>query len=163
MALTIRIEKKETEWETLYFNGLIDEDAEVPLADLKMKIPSKAIFNLKMIQGINSCGVRAWINFMRDCAKNAQAIIYDECPPEIVNQMNMIPNFKGNAQIRSVYASYTCETCDKLHLVLFKEGEKLPKTLGEAKALPKAACPTCHDLMEMEEMEEEFFGWLDQA
>ncbi|MFK7824936.1 MAG: hypothetical protein AB8G05_12310 [Oligoflexales bacterium] len=157
MDLTYRIEIDQ-DHDIISFNGHINEDAEIALAGLKDQINRNCVFNLKEIKSINSCGVRAWINFIREADKN-RTIIFEECPPEVVSQINMIPNFKGNSKIKSVYSSYICESCDFQKLELFQEGNNLPKSTDEK--LPIVHCPKCNDVMEMEELEEEFFGWLD--
>ena len=157
MDLNLRIENRDDR-ELVYFNGQINEDAEVVLGNLKAKLGSQCIFNFKDIKSINSCGVRAWINFMRDI-EAGRRIAFEECPPEVVSQINMIPNFKGKAEIRSVYASYSCENCDHQKWQLFEKGKNLPQKL--VSELPQVRCPKCQEVMEMEELEDEFFGWLD--
>ncbi|NRA45295.1 MAG: hypothetical protein HRU09_10105 [Oligoflexales bacterium] len=157
MDLTYRIDTEE-DVDIISFNGHINEDAEIALAGLKEQLNKDCVFNLKEIKSINSCGVRAWINFIRDVDKS-RTIIFEECPPEVVSQINMIPNFKGNSKIRSVYSSYVCDNCDFQKLELFQEGKNLPKN-SEAQ-VPQVQCPRCGSIMEMEELEEEFFGWLD--
>ena len=157
MALRVNIEKTDT-GEQVWFDGDINEDAEVTLIDLKSQLGPNCVFNLKNVSSVNSCGVRAWINFIRDVDKDRE-ITLEECTPEIVSQINMIPNFKGASKIHSVYSSYICESCDTQKLVLFEEGKNLPKTSEES--VEPVSCPNCSEEMEMEEIESEFFGWLD--
>ncbi|MBI2603487.1 MAG: hypothetical protein HYW48_10575 [Deltaproteobacteria bacterium] len=157
MALNYRIVKND-QWETIFFSGKINEDAEVSLAELNEKVGDRCIFNLKEIEAINSLGVRAWINFLRNFEQNRQ-IIFEECPPGIVNQFNMIPSFKGKATIRSLYAGYICENCGLTKMELFKEGENLPRNVG-ATPLPEVKCSNCGKTMELEELEDEYFGWI---
>ena len=157
MDLTFEIKQLE-DGQYIYFNGEINEDAEVSLVNLPEQLTDKCFFNLKNITAINSCGVRAWINFLR-VAEQSREITFEECPPEIVSQINMIPNFRGRSHIRSVFASYICESCDSQILHLFKEGENLPEAPGEE--LPTITCSTCGEVMEMEELEDEFFGWIE--
>jgi hypothetical protein len=73
----------------------------------------------------------------------------------------MIPNFRGTAHIKSVYASYACEKCDNQKWVLFEEGRNLPSASGAGVPAPK--CDKCGTDLEMEELEDEFFAWLDSA
>lgn len=157
MSLNYRIEVKDG-WEVVHLTGRINEDAEVSLAELKAKLAKQCIINLKEIEAINSLGVRAWINFMRDLEKGRE-IVFEECTPEVVSQINMIPNFKGKSHIRSVYASYLCENCGEQKLELLTEGKNLPKVADEG--LPPVNCPKCKEVMEMEELEDEFFAWLE--
>lgn len=157
MALNYRIVKND-QWETIFFSGQINEDAEVPLAELNEKVGDHCVFNLKDIEAINSLGVRAWINFLRNFEQKRH-LVFEECPPEVVNQINMIPNFKGKAKIRSLYAGYICENCGATKMELFKEGENLPRKPGE-EPLPEIKCANCGTTMELEELEDEYFGWI---
>ena len=120
MGITLHIEKK-GQWEQLMYAGPINEDTEVHLKPMITSLGPNVIFNFRKVEYVNSCGVRAWINFLREVQKNRK-IIFEECTPEIVSQINMIPNFKGTAHIKSVYASYACDSCDAQKWVLFEEG-----------------------------------------
>ena len=157
MDLNYRIESQDRH-DKIYFSGHINEDAEECLADLAAKLAPACTINFKEVKSINSCGVRAWINFIR-ILENGRTIEFEECPPEVVSQINMIPNFKGNSSINSVYATYSCENCDLQNLHLFKKGLNLPKAINEV--LPEVTCPNCSETMEMEELEEEFFNWIE--
>ena len=101
MALAVRI-LNEGDWEKIFLSGKIDEDGEVTLGELKDKVTGKCIFNFKEVTGINSCGVRAWINFMREVEKKGSSVIFEECTPDVISQINMIPNFKSKATIRCI-------------------------------------------------------------
>ncbi len=141
-------------WEFVQYFGPINEEAEVHLTQLLSKLGSKVVFNFKNVEYVNSCGVRAWINFMRELEKGRQ-VIFDECTPEIVMQVNMIPSFKSSASINSVYGSYKCDGCGSQKQVLFETGKNLP-TSGN---YPEIKCEQCQAMMEMEEMEDEFFAF----
>lgn len=158
MELSYRFSSKDPQTDIIYFSGDINEDAEVSLAKLAEQITKNSIFNLKEITSINSCGVRAWINFLREVEKKNK-IVFEECTPEIVSQINMIPNFKGKSHIKSVYASYVCDNCDFMHLHLFQAGNNLPEKTGDE--IETVNCPKCNSIMEMEELEDEFFSWIE--
>ena len=138
--------------------GPIDAEAEVHLAQLLPKLGSKLVFNFRQVDSVNSCGVRSWINFMRDLEKESRDITFEECTSEIVMQINMIPSFKGNAKIASVYGGYVCDDCGHEDSVLFADGKNLPAD-PEAE-LPSVNCSQCGAEMELEEMEEEYFAFL---
>lgn len=157
MGITLHIEKK-GQWEQLMYAGPINEDTEVHLTPMITQLGPNVIFNFRKVEYVNSCGVRAWINFLRE-AEKGRKIIFEECTPEIVSQINMIPNFRSNAHIKSVYASYACGSCDSQKWVLFEEGRNLPANSSDGIAAPK--CEKCSAEMEMEELEDEFFAWLD--
>lgn len=159
MQISINIEKK-ADWERLLYSGPINEDTEVHLAPFVTSLGTNVLVNFRKVEFVNSCGVRAWINFLRELEKNRK-IVFEECTPEIVSQINMIPNFKGNAQVHSVYASYSCPSCGHQQWKLFERGKNLPNSSSDE--IPQPGCEKCKTQMEMEEFEEEFFAWVDAA
>ena len=159
MEITFTIENK-GDFDQVNFAGDINEDAEIHLTKLLDTLKDKVVFNLRAISSVNSCGVRAWINFIREAEQN-RTLTFEECTPEIVSQINMIPNFRGTAQVKSVYASYACDSCDNEQLKLFEKGRNLPSSSEDE--IEELKCPKCGELMEMDELEEEFFSWLDVA
>ncbi len=157
LSLVYRIEK-EGEWETVFLSGRINEDAAIPLNGLLDKIGSKCKLNFKDVIEINSLGVRVWIHFIRIFEKT-RSVILEECTPEVINQINMIPNFKGKSSINSLYARYICGKCGNNHLELFAAGKNMPKNSTHLN-LPILECSQCGSKMEMEDFEEEFFACL---
>lgn len=160
MGITLHIGKRE-HWETLSYAGPINEDSEVHLAPMIKSLSTNVIINFRNVEYVNSCGVRAWINFIREAEKGRQ-LVYEECTPEIVSQINMIPNFRGSANIQSVYAAYMCTPCDEQRWVLFEKGKNLPST-SSGTGIEHQKCEKCGNPMEMEELEDEFFAWVDAA
>lgn len=141
------------------YSGPIDAEAEVHLEQLKEKLGAKIVFNFKSVGAVNSCGVRSWINFMRDLEKDSSRdISFEECPGDIVMQINMIPSFKSSAKINSVYGAYVCDECGHEDSVLFENGKNLPNSPSDE--LPEVKCSQCGSEMELEEMEEEYFAFL---
>lgn len=130
--------------------GVIDEDA-----DLSSIVATKGplILNLSDVQTINSLGVRAWVNFIKDLG--SREVWYEECPPAIVRQLNMIPSFMGHAKVLSAYATYVCSNCDAEALVLvehdkFKSG-KVPDPI---------ACEECKKgKMEFDGQPQQYFAF----
>ncbi|NDE13889.1 hypothetical protein EBZ80_03060 [bacterium] len=156
MALVFQFEAS-GEWQRCWLAGVINEDSEVTLGTLLTQLPPKVVFNFRRVDSINSCGVRAWISFIRQASAGRECA-YEECTPEVVSQINMIPNFRGSARVLSVYASYTCGQCNHHRNELFQEGSNLPKELGTQLAPVK--CDKCGGAMEMDEIEDEFFAWV---
>lgn len=98
--------------------GVIDEDTDfTPLS----KMGESLTINFKGVDSINSLGVRAWVNFLKSMGD--KEIIFEECPPIIVRQMNMIPSFTRGATVQSVYVPYVCDSCDTESLVLVESSE----------------------------------------
>ena len=158
MQFGMQIENRDGR-EFVAFAGPINEDAELPLAQLPKKLGANVTFNFRRVTLINSCGVRAWINFMR--AVGQANIVFEECTPDIIGQINMIPNFRGRAAIRSVHAPYVCESCNTQKWHLFEAGKNLPRNASDA--IESVACDKCSQQMVMEEIEEEFFSWIGSA
>lgn len=159
MNITLQVSKN-GDWEKLTYIGAINEDSEVHLPPLLQSLGQNVIVNFRQVENVNSCGVRAWITFMRDLEKGRK-IIFEECTPEIVSQINMIPNFKGTADVHSIYGSYTCPSCGNHQNHLFVKGKNLPTT--SADGAEDVKCTKCGQQSELDELEEEFFSWIDAA
>lgn len=157
MGISIQLLQKNG-WDQVSYTGPIDTEAEVHLSQLYPKLGNQVVFNFKHVSSVNSCGVRSWINFMRDLQKSQRTVVFEECTSEIVMQMNMIPSFKGNASIRSVFGAYVCDTCGHEEDMLFESGKNLPTEPDQG--LPPKACSKCESEMQLEEIEEEFFAFL---
>ena len=157
MAITLQITQKD-EWDHCHIVGAIDEEAEVHLMPHIASLRSQVAVNFRQVTNVNSCGVRAWINFMRELSKGRQ-IVFEECKPEIISQINMIPSFRGAAKIQSVYGSYDCSQCKNHQDVLLIKGKNLPGKLSDG--LPKISCERCKNPLELDELEEEYFAWMD--
>lgn len=101
---------------TVFLRGAIDEDTNfTPL----IKLGGNLVLNFKGITAINSCGIRSWVNFLKDLGEIE--VTYEECPPLIVRQMNMVPSFLGKAHVSSVYVPYICDECENERIVLITE------------------------------------------
>lgn len=156
MSIAINL-SKDGDWEVIEYVGPINEEAEVHLAKLTSGLGPKVRVRLNKVSMVNSCGVRSWVNFMRELEANRQ-IEFHQCTSEIVMQINMIPSFQGKADIQSVIGTYSCDNCGETQDVLFERGKNLPKDDGEEVPPPK--CASCGEVMEMEELEEEFFAFV---
>ena len=95
---------------------------------------------------------------LRDVETKNPEIIFEQCTPEVVMQINMIPSFKGSAKVKSVYGNFVCDECGEEKEELFTDGENLPS--GDDIQLDEISCPNCGAEMELEEMEDEFFAFL---
>jgi DNA-directed RNA polymerase subunit RPC12/RpoP len=95
---------------------------------------------------------------MRDLEKGRK-VVFEECTPEIVSQINMIPNFKGTADVQSIYGSYTCPNCGHQQNHLFAKGKNLPQSASDS--AEEVKCAKCSNKTELDELEEEFFAWID--
>jgi len=136
----------------IQLGGAIDEDTS--FEEIK-KVGGPYVFNFKNLDNINSCGIRTWVNFLKELGK--VQIFYEECPPLVVRQMNMVPSFRGGATVVSVYVPYVCDACDTEKLVLI-QGDKLADT----SSIPEAfKCDTCKKgEMEIDGHPDQYFAFL---
>lgn len=140
---------------TVEFVGEIDENAD--FVDLRRRLRGAVAFQLGEVRRINSCGVREWVNFVRDLP-HVTELSFSHCSPAIVTQLNMIYNFRGRAKIRSFYAPYVCDACGR-------EEEQLIDVPSQATGatLPQFACPACHAQMEFDDLPERYLSFLAEA
>jgi anti-anti-sigma regulatory factor len=156
METTVQV-IQEKDHDKLVIVGPINEEAEVHLTKIKDQLAKKLVINFRQVTYINSLGVRAWINFMRDIA--GRSLVFEECTPEIVNQINMIPNFRADAHIKSVYGTFYCNSCDNTQEEIFEQGKNFPIPPKYEVNLPK--CRKCgSDDTEFEEVEDAFFAFV---
>lgn len=156
MSIAINV-TEEGDFEVMTYTGPINEESEVHLAKILEDLGPKVKINFKHVTMVNSCGVRSWVNFMRDLEKNRE-VVYSECTSEIVTQINMIPSFRGQSKIESVYGNYSCDECGHHETKLFVAGQNMPSS--EDDEIESPVCPKCNEEMEMEELEEEFFAFV---
>lgn len=71
-------------------------------------IPAGALvkFNLEKLEGINSCGIREFINLLKRISSETQ-VEYHHCPPFFIQQVNIVNGFlASNRKIASLYVPY---------------------------------------------------------
>lgn len=134
--------------------GEVTEDSDFrPL--LEVTQPT-IVLDLADVRRINSCGVREWIGFVNTLSSTGRTVVMERCSVAIVHQLNMIMNFRGNAEVVSVFAAYFCAKCGVEH-------SRLIDLRGEAKAeleqpLP---CPTCGAAMEFDDLPDTYLAFRD--
>jgi hypothetical protein len=155
IALSWRI-KERAGLTTVEFVGEIDENAD--FVELRRRLRGPVAFQLAEVRRINSCGVREWVNFVRDLP-HVTELSFSHCSPAIVTQLNMIYNFRGAAKIRSFYAPYVCEACgyEEEKLVEVPAGRQLRDPL------PSFACSLCGAAMEFDDLPERYLSFLAEV
>lgn len=128
--------------------GVIDEHADLtPLSDVR----GEAEISLKGVRRINSFGVRSWIDAIRKIPKDTR-VTFVECPPPVVDQINMVQGFLGHGELISFYSPMICEECDEQEDELFTV-ETCRKLGGK---LPPVKCKRCGNPMEVDDLEEQY-------
>lgn len=157
VALSWRI-KERPGFTTVEFNGEIDENAD--FAELRRRLKGQVVFNLGEVRRINSCGVREWVNFVRDLP-GVTELTFTHCSPAIVTQLNMIYNFRGPVKVRSFLAPYVCEKCNH-------EEEKLLDVQThfynrDFTRVPEFKCEKCSAVMEFDDLPERYLSFLIES
>lgn len=132
--------------------GEIDERSD--FAPLAGRLSGNAVLDLSRIRRINSQGVRAWIDFLRDAP--VRSLVFRRCSPAVITQVNMIANFRGPATIESFLAPYVCEACgaEIEHLIDVAEYRR------SAGGVPRVSCPECRGAMAFDDVPERYFSFL---
>jgi hypothetical protein len=74
--------------------------------DYKLPPSKKIVFDLEKLQGINSCGIRDFINLLKDVPATTD-IEYEKCPPFFIQQVNIVNGFlSSQRKVISLYAPY---------------------------------------------------------
>ncbi len=102
---------------TVVFEGEILE--QVDFHELEGKLVGDLEFDMRGIRRVNSTGAHRWVEFVRSLPSAAR-LAFVHCSPAIVLQVNLIHGFVGRGAIRSFYAPYSCERCDRNHLELLR-------------------------------------------
>jgi len=157
VALSWRI-KERPGFTTVQFFGEIDENAD--FAELRRRLNGSVVFHLAEVRRMNSCGVREWVNFVRDLP-NVAELTFSHCSPAIVTQLNMIYNFRGDARIRSFYAPYVCDECNREEEKLLDVQSQFPN--GSTNRVPPHTCEKCQKPMEFDDLPERYLSFLNEA
>lgn len=135
------------ERQTLVLSGVIDENADLTFLE-KLTRPTR--LNLRHVRRLNSYGVRAWIEAIRKVPEHIFLELV-ECPPSVVDQINMVAGFAGRGRIVSFFAPMVCEGCGHEQDQLFTVADF--RVLGH---LPQALCPKCQRVMQVDDLEEQY-------
>jgi hypothetical protein len=107
---------------------------------------------------INSIGVREWMRLLRGLGARGARIRLERCAMVIIEQINMIEDARGSAEVASFHAPYQCTGCGleaSMLLDLADHGAAMRRM--EA---PAMTCPDCGQAMELFEIPEKFFSFL---
>ena len=137
-------------------SGAIDEATNNALRDIYTKAEKTVVFDFKLVEYVNSLGIRSWINFLRNI-EEGRMIQFRNCTPDVVMQMNLISHFKGTATVTSFYGEYSCEDCGDEELILFQIGDN--NALSEQ--LTEQSCQTCGGNLLLDEDEENYLQFLE--
>lgn len=156
MQSTFRIESRhEPDCLHLSLWGVIDEYAD--LLELARTESAEIQIDLSGVRRINSYGVKAWVDAVRRIPRTTR-LVFVKCPPPVIDQCNMVIGFLGHGAISSFFAPMVCEDCDEQLDQLY--------TIEDCRALggklPITPCPSCHQDMEVDDLEEQYLFFMRQ-
>ncbi len=135
-------------------SGVINEDND--LADhLEQIVGSLVAIDLSEVDRINPCGVRDWVNWIHALEAKGATMLFLECSPSIVAQINLVNNFTGSGHIKSLYLPYYCESCNEESTLLYEAKDLAPEQLP-----PVSRCNSCQHVMDFDDMPESYFAFL---
>jgi len=143
------------------FAGSLNETATEQLKELAGKLKGNCTFNFRGVVHVNSVGVLAWLRFISGVIKNRK-VSFEDCTPEVVSNINMIPDFAGKAEIKSVFRQYHCLACEKSSQIHIKRKD-FPAADGVMANTATPVCPKCGGTVETDELDAEFFSFLQAS
>ncbi|HJZ84911.1 MAG TPA: response regulator [Polyangia bacterium] len=130
---------------------------------LRAQLGQHAItFDLGGIRYLNSTGLRRWVEFLESLDPQT-SYQFIRCSTAFVTQFGLVARALGRGKVISFLAPYRCDTCER-------ETEQLLQTASLAipvgKTYPSAptfACTQCGGPLQLDEVPERFFAFMQQA
>jgi anti-anti-sigma regulatory factor len=135
-------------------SGAIEESANFD--QLLGPPPAELVINCKDVPRINSVGVKFWIKYFQLAQSKGTKLKLIECSTAIVEQINLISNFTCGAEVESIYVPFSCESCHKELIGLFKTTDLKALNLR----LPELKCSKCGGKAVFDDIPEEYLGFL---
>lgn len=137
----MNIERKK---DIIYLSGVIDENSD--FSPLLLEVAPLRL-DFKGIQRINSIGVRSWLRFLTQW--NDKPMEYHNCPPVIVDQLEIIGALRGirkrAAFVASAWLPAECAHCRKeIEVLATHKDYDLDSTLQ----ICQKPCPSCQGATE---------------
>lgn len=143
---------------SLKLRGVIDEDNELTGIESQLSA-GVTVLDLADIERINSCGVRDWVNWLGRIEKLGARLVFVNCSPAIVAQMNLVHNFSASGIVKSFYAPYFCPRCNKERLLRLETRDLVHQT--PISSAPTCRCDDCDGPMDFDDMEESYFAFMN--
>lgn len=141
-----------------YLSGRMDEYSEF---DSLTNAPAPLKLNIGKITSINSVGVRKFLAFT--LSWSPRKFEFYECTPEFIANVNVIPQMLGNpsdeAQIKSFYVPFSCESCKRVEAILFDRSQVKLDSKGEV-VIPPKKCSKCGETLDLDVEKQEYFMFL---
>jgi len=151
MAVTFHVEKT-TAGPVLRIEGDLDETTDFG----RVSHPGGGTLTIDLggVRRINSCGVREWVNFIRAITAKGPVRL-TRCSIAIVEQLNMVFNFRAGAAVESFLAPYCCSACEASSVVMLTPAEV-------AGGVPPARrCEACGGSSTLDDLPQRYLAFLE--
>jgi hypothetical protein len=104
---------------------------------------------------MNSLGVRAWCEFLRQA--RIQGYEFHACSVPFILQASMVRDVIGRGTVTSFFAPFHCIGCDHQEERLLQSAAILASALQP----PVFKCPSCGGALEFDDLPERYFAFLE--
>lgn len=114
----------------------------------------RVVFDMAQVTYMNSLGVRAWCEFLRQA--RIQGYEFHACSVPFVLQASMVKDVIGRGTVTSFFAPFHCISCDHQEERLLQSAAILASSLEP----PVFKCPNCGGALEFDDLPERYFAFL---
>jgi hypothetical protein len=140
-------------------DGILDEESGPTLHELLAAVTGspQAIMDTGGVRRINSLGVRAWVDFMKQLERTR--VVFRRCSPAFVDQLNTVVDFRGNASVESFLAPYVCESTGNVFYEELTVGKDVRKG-ADFGGLTHRPCSECAEPLVFDDLPERYLHFL---
>ena len=114
----------------------------------------RVVFDTAQVTYMNSLGVRAWCEFLRQA--RIQGYEFHACSVPFILQASMVKDVIGRGTVTSFFAPFHCIGCDHQEERLLQTAAILAANLEP----PVFKCPSCGGALEFDDLPERYFAFL---
>jgi DNA-binding response OmpR family regulator len=122
--------------------------------DLLPAMVGRVVFDTAQVTYMNSLGVRAWCEFLRQA--RIQGYELHACSVPFILQASMVRDVVGRGTVTSFFAPFHCISCDHQEERLLQSAAILAANLEP----PVFKCPSCAGALEFDDLPERYFAFL---
>jgi len=115
----------------------------------------RVVFDTAQVTYMNSLGVRAWCEFLRQA--RIQGYEFHACSVPFILQASMVRDVIGRGTVTSFFAPFHCIGCDHQEERLLQSAAILAAALEP----PIFKCPSCGGALEFDDLPERYFAFLE--
>ena len=137
--LTYTLQQK-SEHLAIILTGPVDERSPQILNELLGRLNAKTlVLDMQGVEYFNSLGIRAWANFVKPLTEG-RSVSYERCPPDFINQINMMPLLADSIRIQSFSSAFICPNCNHTQTELFDATQEKSDLIA---AFESKVCDQC--------------------